>query len=93
MNTKSIGEAVADFIRGQGFEKRLKEADLFRLWPRIVGEVISERSRPVSIERGRLVVHVDDSSWRNELSLMEPEIKDKLNRALGGTVVESIVFR
>jgi len=47
-------------------------------WRAAVGPRIADRARPVAIERGMLVVKVVTSVWANELSMLAPQIIQKL---------------
>ncbi len=66
---------------------------MFRLWPLIVGESIAAQAVPGRIEKGKLFVHVENSTWRAELSFMEAKILDEINRRLGNKLVNEIVFK
>ena len=50
-------------------------------WRRILGERIAERSAPNTIHGGALTVKVASSVWAQELSLLAPEILQRLQNA------------
>lgn len=61
-----------------------------RRWSRLVGKQLAAHTRPVSLRRGRLVVHVDRPGDGFALNYVRP----KLLRQLQGTGrVEDIVIR
>ncbi len=61
------------------------------VWRQAVGPRIADRARPVALERGVLVVKVATSVWANELSLLAPQLIEKLtDRGIG---VKSLRFR
>lgn len=67
--------------------------DLWRildLWPEVAGDAIAARSRPCRLRRGELALAIPDAVWRQEISLMAPELTRKLNEKLGRRVVERI---
>jgi len=90
---ENLGDAILSFIRNQGFENRIKEADVIRLWKEVVGEKIAEKTKPAGLRKGVLIISVEDSSWRNELIFMGKEIIDKLNQRVGKKIVKKIIFR
>jgi hypothetical protein len=49
-----------------------------RVWREIVGLRIADRARPVSLERGVLLLRAASSTWANELSLLAPSIIERL---------------
>jgi hypothetical protein len=60
-------------------------------WRKAVGPRIADRARPIALERGVLVVKVATSVWANELSLLAPQLVEKL--AASGVEVKSLRFR
>ena len=84
-----LGAILPDVHRKCGLERRARERDLLEDWPEIVGEKIAGHSRPVDIRDGVLWLTVDHAAWRQELTLLQPEIIRRLNERHGeGTVVE-----
>ena len=54
-------------------------------WDAVAGEVVAGEARP-STERGGTVTCTCSSAvWANELELLEPDLRGRLNEALGGT--------
>jgi hypothetical protein len=62
-----------------------------RVWRTAVGHAIADRSRPVSLENGVLVVRVAGSVWSQELTLLERNIRAELE--LHGFRVRELRFR
>ena len=63
------------------------------VWPGVVGEAITGVTTVISEREGLLEVACVSSVWADELSMMEPEIRRRINDALGGDAIESIKFR
>jgi len=89
----TLAEAITQFARSRRIEKRLREADVFRLWPDIVGPRIAERTTPVKLRRGRLVVKCVDAVWRTELKFLTPEILEEIRRSVGEGLVDEIFLK
>lgn len=85
-------DVIADLCHRWGIEKKVKEYSVLSQWSQVVGERISEKAIPTGIERGKLFVQVESSSWRNELMFIKREIIDKLNQAVGAKVIRDIIF-
>jgi hypothetical protein len=66
-------------------------------WRAAVGPRIADRARPIALERGVLVVKVVTSVWANELSMLAPQIIEKLAKpsptGAPGIEVKSLRFR
>ena len=75
-----LGEALAGFLKSAGLADRLGQADVVNAWPALVGERIAHAAAPESVTPdGTLFVRVKSSAWRQELSLMTPEVLTLLN--------------
>lgn len=62
--------------------RRLPSPGLLAAWRAAAGQGLAHRALPVSLERGGvLVVAVAGSAWKQELSLLGPELCQKLTQA------------
>ena len=68
-------------------------AALQRAWPETVGEVIAAQAHPSAERAGVVTVTCSSSVWAQELTLMGPDLRARLNAALGGDVVREFRFR
>lgn len=93
MRYVTLGQAIAEFARSRGLERRLREGDLFRLWPEIVGPRIARRAKLIRLRRGRLVIECSDAVWRTELQFLKPELLEKIQRIVGEGVVKEIFLK
>ncbi len=84
---------LLDGLKGLGLAERLREADIWRVWPEVVGPAISSRARPLRIINGILTVAVSSGPWMQELTFLKGMIREKLNGQLGATVVKEIVLK
>ncbi len=65
---------------------------IFGTWDEAVGEVVALHARPVRIDRGVLLVEVDEPGWATQLRFLEAEIRQRL-AAVGGAEVDRIEVR
>ncbi len=88
---------LADVARQEitvlGLADRLREADIWRLWPEVVGSTVASRAMPLRIIKGVLTVAVSSGPWMQELGFLKGMMKDKLNEHLGAEVVKDIVLK
>jgi predicted nucleic acid-binding Zn ribbon protein len=72
-----------------GLSDRLAERSLLEVWPQIVGERLSRHVRAVDLRDGVLLLSADHGAWRQEVTLLLPQIQAGCNRRFGeGTVRE-----
>ena len=87
-----VGTVLASLLQELGLGKKLKQYEAVRIWQEVVGERIAKVATPTKIINGILIVKVERSTWRNELSLMRREIIAKINAALKEEIVKDIKF-
>ncbi len=91
-STSSLGVAIQGLLENLGIGKKIREYDAVLQWNKVVGDRIASVTEAVKIEKGVLVVRVQNGPWRNELSLLKNEVIEKLNRTLGEELVKEIRF-
>ena len=67
--------------------------NLHRIWPRIVGETAAAHSRPAGFRQGRLTIASESPAWTQEMSLLSPQIQERLDQALGQGVITELRFK
>ena len=76
-----------------GLAERLREAEIWRLWPEVVGQTVAARAVPLRIIKGILTIAVSSGPWKQELTFLKGMMIEKLNERLGGEVVKGIVLK
>ena len=69
------------------------KAIVFAAWRRCAGSALAARTTPLKFGGNRLVVAVEDETWRRHLEILSPQMLVKLNAALGQGTVKFIEFR
>lgn len=90
---RPLTDLLQDELKGLGLAERLREADIWRLWPEVVGPAIASRAQPVRIINGNLTVGVSSGPWMQELTFLKGMIREKLNTRLEGEVVREITLK
>ncbi|MBV6521122.1 MAG: hypothetical protein MNPFHGCM_01249 [Gemmatimonadaceae bacterium] len=89
-----IGEAISGFLSGSGLGTRVSQAQVVLRWSELVGPRIAAVSRALAVTAdGVLLVAVTSHPWMTELSLLERELLDAINRAAPSTPVRQIRFQ
>lgn len=81
---------IVENITGKG---AIKEYEAYKNWPSICGERIASVTEAQTIISGILYVKVKNSVWRQELSMLKPEIINKYQKHFSSTIVKDVVFR
>ncbi|MFZ4858467.1 MAG: DUF721 domain-containing protein [Desulfuromonadaceae bacterium] len=90
---RPLSGVMQDSLTGSGLAERLREAEIWRVWPEVVGAALACRAQPVRIINGTLTVAVSSAPWMQELRFMTAMMKEKLNLRLGAEVVREIVLK
>jgi predicted nucleic acid-binding Zn ribbon protein len=86
-----VGAVLAAFLKSSGLAERVGQAAVVEAWPALVGERIAGAAHPESVAAdGTLFVRVKSSAWRQELSLMTPEVLAQLNAGRGAGRIKRI---
>ena len=65
-------------------------ADVQRVWPHAVGELVAAQAEPTGERDGVLVVTCSSAVWAQELDLMAPDLVARLNGLLRAGEVRSL---
>lgn len=90
---RPLSGVMQESLVGLGLAERLREAEIWRIWPDVVGETLACRAQPMRIINGTLTVAVSSAPWMQELRFMTSMMKEKLNNRLGAEVVSEIVLK
>lgn len=76
-----VAEVLEGYLRSSGLAQRVGLASVVDEWPERVGPRIAHAAVAESVTAdGTLFVRVPSSAWRQELSLMAPDILELVNR-------------
>jgi len=89
---ESLGGLVQATLERLGIGTRVARAQVIADWPELVGPHIADVARPVRIRGSTLFVAVESAAWRNELSLMRPQLMRKINAGRNEGRIERILF-
>jgi predicted nucleic acid-binding Zn ribbon protein len=90
---QSLSKILPEVLRQCGLDDRLEERSVLLHWRTIVGEDIAAHSQAVDLTDGILVLEADHGAWRQEVTMLLPEIKKKFNALFGPETVTEIRWR
>ncbi|HYA88920.1 MAG TPA: DUF721 domain-containing protein [Nitrospirota bacterium] len=88
-----LSMTLGKILKNRGFQGRLHEYRIFGQWERCVGAMIAHHAQPQSVRGGRLLLIVDSPAWMQQLTLLKPEIIEKLNTSLGRAAIKDITLK
>lgn len=91
-NPQPLGLILAKSMKKLGMEKRLKGEAAILNWEKVVGKKIASNAKAFKFSDSKLLVEVDNPSWRNELLFMKEKIIKELNKSINARVIKDILF-
>ncbi|HPF69362.1 MAG TPA: DUF721 domain-containing protein [Candidatus Krumholzibacteria bacterium] len=85
-----LARILEGVLRDSGLQDRLQERGALLGWREIVGRDIADHSRAVDLVDGVLILEADHGAWRQELTMLIPEIIGRFNARYGAGTVTSI---
>lgn len=90
---KQLRDILPVTLQNLGLTKRYNTEWAMLHWPEIVGRDIAAHAVPVNVQKGTIVLAVNNSVWCHHLSMMKEEIIDKLNGFIGEKLITDIRFQ
>ncbi|MDY7100435.1 MAG: DUF721 domain-containing protein [Actinomycetota bacterium] len=80
---RRLDASLDRLLAGLGAPPAEAVGDVFERWGDIVGPGVAERTRPVRVDGGRLVVEAEDAAWASQLRWSSRSIIEACRRELG----------
>jgi predicted nucleic acid-binding Zn ribbon protein len=87
---QSIGDLLAQYIRGTEAEKTLQERKIMASWNQLMGPMVARFTGDLDIKNGTLFVHIHSAALRQQLFEQRYAIIKKLNETVGAKVLTDI---
>ena len=84
-----FGAVLDRLVKARGWQRPAAEATVFADWPRVVGEEIAARCRPVKLEGGELTIEAESTAWATQLRLLAA----RMLAGIAGQVGDNVVTR
>lgn len=89
-NEQSLSDALRSFISDHQLQEGLDQVRAAEAWTEVMGPGVANYTRKVRLQGSTLIVSLDSSVLREELSLGVSRIVEMMNEALGRDLVEKI---
>ncbi len=91
--TQKISDILKEFSKSAKFESRLQETRLIENWGNILGSTIAGSTGQIYIKNRILFVHIESAVMKSELFMIRTQIRDALNKSVGESLIDNIIFR
>ena len=85
-----LGEVLGEALAGVAPETLL--ARVQALWSGVAGPAIAAEATPIGEREGTVTVGCASAVWAQELDLLGPDLRERLNGALGAPAVRRLRF-
>lgn len=92
-NEQTLKQAIERLLSTYKLDRGMNEAAVIASWEEIMGSAIARRTRNIFFRNGKLVIQLDSSTLRQELSMGKEKLKTLLNERAGKDVVTDIDIR
>jgi predicted nucleic acid-binding Zn ribbon protein len=92
-NEHSIKEAIDKLLKVYHLDDRLAERRLINSWEEVMGKMIANHTKDLSVKNKQLFVTLDSAALRNELSMAKTKIIKMMNEAAGKDVINEVILR
>lgn len=92
-SSKPISEIIRELIQQQNLKPGLDTAKVILAWPEVMGLNVAKETIKVSIHNRILYVSLRSAIVRSELMMLRSDIVAALNRKVGYSVIDNVVFR
>lgn len=87
-----IKDLMGVFVKENKLEKGFQKINVKEAWYKLMGKGVGSYTREVTIQNGTLIVSLNSSVLREELSYGKDKIIKMINSEMGSEVVKKIIL-
>jgi predicted nucleic acid-binding Zn ribbon protein len=88
-----LKEAIDKLLKAYKISDKMQEIDLQKEWEEMMGETIARKTKSLELRKRLLIIKIESSVLRHELSFAKEKLKESLNTKLKKRVIDDILFR
>ncbi|MBC7895450.1 MAG: DUF721 domain-containing protein [Cytophagaceae bacterium] len=90
-DAERLADTLSRYLRSSGIGDRVKQGEVIAQWADLVGPEVAAVTRAISVsEDGTLFAVARNHAWLNELTMMESDLLQSINRATGNRPIVKI---
>jgi predicted nucleic acid-binding Zn ribbon protein len=91
-NEAPLKEVLDRWLKAYGYEDKMKEMDIIKAWPEMMGTAVATRTKEMYIKNKKLYLKMDSSVMRDELSHGKQVIIQRINEEAGFEMINDVWF-
>ena len=92
-NENSLKEVLQQLFDAYGWTEKMDGVRIINSWEKIVGGIFAKHTTNLYVKNKKLYVKLDSSVLRSDLYMERSEIVKKLNKEIGKTAIDEIIFK
>ncbi len=89
----SIGEALKEFLKKSKLKSGVQALQIQEVWEKLMGRTIANYTDKIEIINATLFISTSVAPLKNELLYQKTKIIERVNEALGETVIKEVVIK
>jgi DNA-binding XRE family transcriptional regulator len=90
--SEKLGEIVNQILRLNGLETPLNQYRVIEVWKNTIGKSFEKYTENIFIKNQTLYIKLNSSTVRNELSMHQKTLTERINSEVKAQVIANIVF-
>ncbi len=92
-NTSSLEDAIKRLLKVYKLSDKMVEIDVVKAWPEVMGPLIASKTEEVMLKNSVLIVRLNSSTLRQELSYGKSRIIENMNSHLGHSYIKEVQLK
>ena len=90
-NEAPLKEVIDRWLKAYRLDGKMKELDVIKAWPEMMGTAIAHRTKEITIKNKTLYLKMDSSVLRDELAHGKQVIIQRVNETAGCEIINDVV--
>jgi predicted nucleic acid-binding Zn ribbon protein len=91
-NEAPLKDVIDKLLKAYRLDGKMKEMDILAAWPEMMGIAVANRTSELLIRNKTLIVRMDSSVMRDELSFGKQVIIQRINEKAGCELINDVWF-
>lgn len=93
MSELSLGDAIKLFLSKSRLKSGIHALRIEQVWEEIMGKTVARYTNKIQIIKHTLIIQTNIGPLKHELMYQREKIKERVNEALGETVIKEVVIQ
>lgn len=87
-----LKEVIDRWLKAYRLDSKMKEMDIIKAWPEMMGTAVAHRTRELTIKHQTLYLKMDSAVMRDELAHGKKVIIERINQKAGFQMINDVWF-